>query len=110
MLTRSRAALAGRRKWIMVVLKKILTFPHRTGTVWSYQHLGLVPDILVCSKPLSAGVPFAVVATRPELAQSLNQVGKLFALGFCSINDDDDDSQMIFNACRVFSFIFIMFC
>jgi len=45
----------------------------RTGTVWSYQHLGVVPDILVCSKPLSAGVPFAVVATRPELAQSLNQ-------------------------------------
>merc|ERR1719339_925842 len=45
----------------------------RTGTVWSYQHLGVTPDILVCSKPLSAGVPFAVVATRPELAQSLNQ-------------------------------------
>ena len=46
----------------------------RTGTVWSYQHLGVVPDILVCSKPLSAGVPFAVVATRPKIAQSLNQV------------------------------------
>ena len=49
----------------------------RTGTVWSYQHLGVVPDILVCSKPLSAGVPFAVVATRPEIAQSLNQVASL---------------------------------
>merc|ERR1712020_720929 len=45
----------------------------RTGTVWSYQHLGVTPDILVCSKPLSAGLPFAVVATKPELAQSLNQ-------------------------------------
>ena len=52
----------------------------RTGTVWSYQHLGVVPDILVCSKPLSAGVPFAVVATRPEIAQSLNQVSSHLTL------------------------------
>ena len=52
----------------------------RTGTVWSYQHLGVVPDILVCSKPLSAGVPFAVVATRPEIAQSLNQVASHLTL------------------------------
>ena len=71
----------GRCERILVVLKSILMkFLHRTGTVWSYQHLGVTPDILVCSKPLSAGVPFAVVATRPELAQSLNQVGPFFLL------------------------------
>ena len=42
--------------------------------------MGVVPDILVCSKPLSAGVPFAVVATRPEIAQSLNQVSSHLTL------------------------------
>ena len=42
--------------------------------------MGVVPDILVCSKPLSAGVPFAVVATRPKIAQSLNQVSSHLTL------------------------------
>merc|ERR1719325_422902 len=57
----------------LVIIDEVQGGLGRTGTVWSYQHLGVVPDILVCSKPLSAGVPFAVVATRPEIAQSLNQ-------------------------------------
>lgn len=40
----------------------------RTGTMFCYQHYGIVPDILVLGKGLGGGVPISAVVTTDEIA------------------------------------------
>jgi len=43
----------------------------RTGeTMWSFQHLGLVPDIVTLGKPMGNGHPVGAVITRRDIAQA----------------------------------------
>ena len=53
--------------WLMIA-DEVLTGLGRTGTMWSVEHYGLVPDILVAGKSLSGGIEAcAGVATRDEI-------------------------------------------
>ena len=39
----------------------------RTGAMWSFQHSDIVPDVVVASKGLGAGIPIAVVVLHENL-------------------------------------------
>lgn len=39
----------------------------RTGAMWSFEHSGIVPDIVVISKGLGGGVPIAVIVLKRKL-------------------------------------------
>jgi 4-aminobutyrate aminotransferase-like enzyme len=42
----------------------------RTGTMWGFEHYGVVPDIVTLGKPIGAGHPIgAVITSRENLAQ-----------------------------------------
>ena len=42
----------------------------RTGAMWSFEGLGLVPDLITLGKPMGNGHPVGAVLTRRELAAS----------------------------------------
>jgi 2,2-dialkylglycine decarboxylase (pyruvate) len=50
----------------------------RTGTMFAFERDGVVPDILVLSKTLGAGLPLAAVATTDEISQTADDRGFLF--------------------------------
>ncbi|MFT6286449.1 MAG: 4-aminobutyrate aminotransferase-like enzyme [Alcanivorax sp.] len=53
--------------WLMIA-DEVLTGLGRTGKMWSVEHYGVVPDILVAGKNLSGGIEAcAGVATRDEI-------------------------------------------
>jgi len=44
----------------------------RTGEhYWSFQHWGVIPDMVVMAKGIGNGVPLAAVTTRAEIAQAM---------------------------------------
>jgi 4-aminobutyrate aminotransferase-like enzyme len=53
--------------WLMIA-DEVLTGLGRTGRMWSVEHYGVVPDILVAGKNLSGGIePCAGVAARDDI-------------------------------------------
>lgn len=53
--------------WLMIA-DEVLTGLGRTGKMWSIEHYGVIPDILVAGKNLSGGIePCAGVATRDDI-------------------------------------------
>jgi 2,2-dialkylglycine decarboxylase (pyruvate) len=50
----------------------------RTGTMFAFERDGIVPDILVLSKTLGAGLPLAAVMTTDEISQAADDRGFLF--------------------------------
>lgn len=65
------AALAGkcRERGMVLILDEAQTGLCRTGDWYAFEHDGVVPDILVLSKTLGAGLPLAAVLTSPEIEQ-----------------------------------------
>jgi 4-aminobutyrate aminotransferase-like enzyme/Ser/Thr protein kinase RdoA (MazF antagonist) len=52
----------------------------RTGAaMWSYQRLGIDPDIVTLGKPMGNGHPVAAVITRRELAERFSPEGEFFS-------------------------------
>ena len=52
----------------------------RTGAaLWSYQRLGIKPDIVTVGKPMGNGHPVAAVITRSELARRFSPDGEFFS-------------------------------
>jgi 4-aminobutyrate aminotransferase-like enzyme len=74
----------------------------RTGShLWSFQHLGLVPDLVTIGKPMGNGFPVGAVITRRDIAQSFadetiffstfggNPVAMAAALAVLDVIDDE---------------------
>ena len=40
----------------------------RTGTLWAYEHSGVVPDLMTSAKALGGGLPIGALITGPRLA------------------------------------------
>jgi diaminobutyrate-2-oxoglutarate transaminase len=55
------------RRGIPLIADEIQAGVYRTGAAWSFEHAGIVPDIVVASKGLGAGVPIAVIVMRGGL-------------------------------------------
>ncbi len=52
----------------------------RTGAaMWSYQRLGIEPDIVTVGKPMGSGHPVAAVITRRDLAERFSPEGGFFS-------------------------------
>jgi len=67
----------------ILVFDEIQTGMGRTGSLWAYQQLPVVPDVLTAGKALGGGLPVSAVITTPELGDVLERGdhGSTFAGG-----------------------------
>jgi 4-aminobutyrate aminotransferase/(S)-3-amino-2-methylpropionate transaminase len=66
-----RIAAICRRHDILFIADEIQTGMARTGRMFAIEHSGAVPDLLVTSKSLGAGLPIGAVTGRAELFDAL---------------------------------------
>ncbi len=81
MLTAARAACD--KHGAALIFDEIQTGMGRTGTLWAYQHTGVVPDAITVAKALGGGLPIGALVTGPRLADVLQpgDHGSTFAGG-----------------------------
>ena len=58
---------------MLLVLDEAQTGVGRTGTMFAFEHDGIVPDILTLSKTLGAGLPLAAVLTTDEIEEQAHE-------------------------------------
>lgn len=68
-LTKARE-LCDRHK-ALLILDEVQTGVARTGRMWSYQHYGIVPDVMTLAKGLGGGVPIGACLARGVAAETL---------------------------------------
>lgn len=56
----------------LLVFDEVQSGVGRTGTFYTYQQLGVIPDILTTAKSLGGGIPIAAMLTSDKCAVSLN--------------------------------------
>lgn len=56
---------------LLLIFDEIQTGIGRTGTLFAYEQLGIVPDIMTVAKALGNGMPIGAMLTRKEIAASL---------------------------------------
>ncbi|NQY81801.1 MAG: aspartate aminotransferase family protein [Alphaproteobacteria bacterium] len=56
---------------LSLVLDEIQCGNGRTGTLWCYEHSGIIPDIMTTAKGLGGGMPIGAVLAREEIASAL---------------------------------------
>jgi len=54
---------------ILLIVDDIQVGNGRTGTFFSFERAGIVPDMVALSKSIGAGLPLAILLMRPELDQ-----------------------------------------
>ena len=74
------AALAekARERGMLLILDEAQTGMGRTGTNFAFERDGVVPDILVLSKTLGAGLPLSAVITTAAIEETCHERGFLF--------------------------------
>ncbi len=60
------------RKWcdghkVLLVLDEVQAGFGRTGTLWGFEHYGIVPDLTTWGKGISSSLPVAAVIGRPDV-------------------------------------------
>jgi 2,2-dialkylglycine decarboxylase (pyruvate) len=63
---------------MQLILDEAQTGMGRTGTMFAFERDGVVPDILVLSKTLGAGLPLSAVMTTDEISRAADDRGFLF--------------------------------
>lgn len=63
---------------MLLILDEAQTGLARTGDMFAFERDGIVPDILVLSKTLGAGLPLAAVITTAEIEERCRERGYLF--------------------------------
>ncbi len=63
---------------MLLILDEAQTGLGRTGTMFAFEHDGVIPDLLVLSKTLGAGLPLAAVMTSDAIEQKAHERGFLF--------------------------------
>lgn len=66
------AYMKGLRDWCsdneaLLVLDEIQAGFGRTGRMWGFEHLGVVPDLICCGKGISSSLPLSAVIGRPDV-------------------------------------------
>ena len=64
-----------RERGILMVADEALTCFGRTGKWFAFEHFGIVPDVVTCSKGLGGGVPLCAVMTSAEIADAAVEKG-----------------------------------
>ncbi|MBY8860154.1 aspartate aminotransferase family protein [Nocardia sp. CA2R105] len=67
-----------REREMLLIVDEAQTGLCRTGSWYAFEREGVVPDILVLSKTLGAGLPLAAVLTSAEIEQRAHDRGFLF--------------------------------
>lgn len=86
---------------IMLILDEVQSGMGRTGTMWAFEHFGVVPDIMTVAKGIASGMPVAaVVADKAIMDKWLpgshggtyggNAVGTAAALATLEVMRDED--------------------
>ncbi|RMF25760.1 MAG: aspartate aminotransferase family protein [Bacteroidetes bacterium] len=57
----------------LLVFDEIQTGYGRTGSLWAFQQLGVVPDVILLAKAMGGGFPIGAFATRREIMHCLSQ-------------------------------------
>ncbi len=70
-----RSAAICKERGILLVADEALTCFGRTGKWFAFEHLGVVPDVVTCSKGLGGAVPICAVVTTDEIADKANEAG-----------------------------------
>jgi len=52
---------------IVLVMDEVQAGFGRTGTMWGFEHYGLVPDLVCCGKGITSGLPLAALIGRADL-------------------------------------------
>lgn len=50
-----------------LIIDEVQTGIGRTGRMFSFEHAGIVPDVIVCSKAIGGGLPMSLVIYKEEL-------------------------------------------
>jgi acetylornithine aminotransferase/acetylornithine/N-succinyldiaminopimelate aminotransferase len=56
---------------LLLIFDEVQTGMGRTGSLFAYQQLGVVPDIMTLAKGLANGMPIGAMLTRSDIAESL---------------------------------------
>ncbi len=56
----------------LLVFDEIQTGYGRTGSLWAFQQLGVVPDVILLAKAMGGGFPIGAFATRREIMHCLS--------------------------------------
>jgi len=54
---------------IPLIIDEVQTGIARTGRMFSFEHAGIVPDVIICSKAVGGSLPMSVVIYKEELDQ-----------------------------------------
>lgn len=54
---------------IPLIIDEVQTGIGRTGKMFSFEHAGIVPDVIICSKAIGGSLPMSVVIYKEELDQ-----------------------------------------
>jgi 4-aminobutyrate aminotransferase len=58
------------RHGILLILDEVQSGVGRTGKMWSFEHYGIVPDIVASAKGLGSGMPVGACIARKELTDN----------------------------------------
>ncbi len=79
----AEARAAADRHHAALIFDEIQCGLGRTGTMFAFQQLGVVPDVVAIAKPLAAGIPLGAFIAREQLgtAMAVGQHGTTFGGG-----------------------------
>lgn len=55
----------------LLIFDEVLTGVGRTGTMWAFEHSGVLPDVLIAGKGLASGYPVSLIASRREVLDAM---------------------------------------
>jgi 4-aminobutyrate aminotransferase-like enzyme len=59
------------RTGALLIFDEVLTGVGRTGTMWAFEHSGVLPDVLIAGKGLASGYPVSLIASRREVLDAM---------------------------------------
>lgn len=65
------AYILAKSKNILLIIDEVQTGTGRTGKFFSYEHFGIIPDIVTLAKGLAGGVPIGATLARGAAAEAL---------------------------------------
>ncbi|NYF26096.1 diaminobutyrate--2-oxoglutarate transaminase [Sporosarcina sp. JAI121] len=57
------------KRGIPLVVDEVQTGIGRTGKMFSFEHAGIIPDVIICSKAIGGSLPMSIVIYKEELDQ-----------------------------------------
>ena len=69
----------------LLILDEAQTGLAKTGTMWAFEHEGVVPDIFTVSKHFGGGIAVSAAVTTDEIENKMTETG--FAIGHSHAND-----------------------